>query len=111
VWSVGSFLGSFGARWLSGEASVEPIGEAHRQALSTYVDLIHSICPPDQGKISFVADWLSGKNGFGYFTPGISITLPHSGLFNAGYSLGNDSYDGNKNRALFLYYGITLPGS
>jgi len=66
---------------------------------------------PIQGKISFVADWLSGKNGFGYFTPGISITLPHSGLFNAGYSLGNDSYDGNKNRALFLYYGITLPGS
>ena len=59
--------------------------------------------------VSFVADWLSQKNFWGYFTPGISIALPHSGLFNIGYSLGNDSYDGNKNRALFIYYGVTFP--
>ncbi len=64
---------------------------------------------PIAGKVSFVADWLSGKNFWGYFTPGISVTLPHSGLLNIGYSLGNDSYDGNKNRALFVYYGITFP--
>ena len=64
---------------------------------------------PITGKISFVADWFSGKNFFGYFTPGLSITLPHSGLFNIGYSLGNDSYAGNHNRALFVYYGITFP--
>jgi hypothetical protein len=60
-------------------------------------------------KVNVVADWFSGVSGFGYFTPGISITLPHNGLFNAGYSIGNDSYNGNKNRALFLYYGITFP--
>jgi hypothetical protein len=64
---------------------------------------------PVQAKVSIVADWLSGVSGFGYFTPGVSITLPHSSLFNAGYSIGNDSYNGNKNRALFLYYGITFP--
>lgn len=67
---------------------------------------------PLTGKISFVADWFSGKNFFGYFTPGLSITLPHSGLFNIGYSFGNDSYDDNENpdnRALFMYYGITFP--
>ena len=66
MWSVGSFLGSFGARWLSGEASVEPIGEAHREALSTYLDLIHTIVPPDQGKISFVEllrDFRKGRVG------------------------------------------------
>jgi len=64
---------------------------------------------PLTGKVSFVADWLSQKNFWGYFTPGISVTLPHNGLLNIGYSLGNDSYDGNKNRALFIYYGVTFP--
>jgi len=61
--------------------------------------------------ISFVADWFSGKNTIGYFTPGISITLPHNGLFNAGYSFGNDSWENSnatKNRYVFLYYGITF---
>jgi ABC-type glycerol-3-phosphate transport system substrate-binding protein len=66
VWSISSFLGSFGARWLADEASVEPIGEAHRAALSAYLDLLHTICPPDQGKISFVEllrDFRKGRVG------------------------------------------------
>jgi hypothetical protein len=61
--------------------------------------------------ISFVADWFSGKNFFGYFTPGISITLPRSGLLNAGYSFGNDSWEDDnaiRNRYLFFYYGVTF---
>ena len=63
------------------------------------------------GRLSIVADWFSGKNFWGYFTPGISVTLPRSGLLNIGYSIGNDSFDdpGNHNRALFVYYGITFP--
>jgi hypothetical protein len=66
---------------------------------------------PLTGKVSFVADWLSGKNFWGYFTPGISAVLPHNGLLNIGYSIGNDSFKNNdlKNRALFVYYGITFP--
>jgi hypothetical protein len=66
---------------------------------------------PVSKKVSIVADWFSGKNNLGYFTPGISITLPANGLLNAGYSFGNDSWaDSNatKNRYAFLYYGITF---
>jgi hypothetical protein len=66
---------------------------------------------PLHSRVSVVADWLSGKNGFGYFTPGISITLPGNGLFNAGYSIGNDSWansNATRNRLLFLYYGVTF---
>lgn len=66
---------------------------------------------PVHAKASIVADWFSGKNGFGYFTPGISITLPGSGLLNAGYSLGNDSWQNDnatKNRYFFVYYGVTF---
>jgi hypothetical protein len=67
---------------------------------------------PVQAKVSIVADWFSGKNYYGYFTPGVSITLPKNGLLNVGYSIGNDSWqDSNatKNRYFFMYYGITLP--
>jgi hypothetical protein len=66
---------------------------------------------PIQASVSIVADWFSGKNNLGYFTPGISITLPYNGLLNAGYSIGNDSWaDGNatKNRYFFFYYGVTF---
>ena len=66
---------------------------------------------PLSKKVSFVADWYSGKNYYGYFTPGISITLPGSGLFNAGYSIGNDSWansNATKNRYVFVYYGVTF---
>jgi hypothetical protein len=66
---------------------------------------------PIHSRVSIVADWLSGKNSFGYFTPGVSITLPGNGLFNAGYSIGNDSWENDNathNRLLFLYYGVTF---
>ena len=56
-------------------------------------------------KVTFVADWFSGKNGFGYATPGFSFALPKSSLLNVGYSMGNR---GRGNNALFVYYGITL---
>jgi hypothetical protein len=66
---------------------------------------------PLTGKISLVADWFSGKNTIGYFTPGISITFPHNGVFNAGYGFGNNSWQNSnatRNRYVFLYYGVTF---
>jgi hypothetical protein len=60
---------------------------------------------PLSGHASFVADWFSGKNGFGYVTPGFSFTLPKNGLLNVGYSIGNF---GRKNNGLFVYYGVTF---
>jgi hypothetical protein len=55
--------------------------------------------------VNFVADWLSGKNRFGYVTPGFSFVVTKTSAFYAGYSIGNF---GRKNNALFLYYGITF---
>ncbi|MFL6215694.1 MAG: hypothetical protein ACJ74J_17560 [Blastocatellia bacterium] len=60
---------------------------------------------PIASRASFVADWFSGKNGFGYVTPGFSFALPKNGLFNIGYSIGNY---GRKNNGLFVYYGVTF---
>jgi hypothetical protein len=61
--------------------------------------------PLAPGKISFVADWLSGRNRFGYVTPGLSLTVSKTGALYAGYSIGNQ---GRKNNALFVYYGLTF---
>jgi ABC-type glycerol-3-phosphate transport system substrate-binding protein len=66
VWTIGSFLGSYGGRWLSDETTVEPIGDAHREALSAYLDLLKAVAPPDQGAISFVEllrDFRKGRVG------------------------------------------------
>jgi hypothetical protein len=60
---------------------------------------------PLSKKASFVADWFSGKNAFGYATPGFSFALPKNSLLNVGYSIGNHL---RKNNALFVYYGITF---
>jgi len=60
---------------------------------------------PLHPRVNFVADWLSGKNRFGYVTPGILIIVTKSSAFYAGYSIGNS---GRKNNTLFLYYGITF---
>jgi hypothetical protein len=60
---------------------------------------------PLHKRVSFVGDWLSGRNRFGYVTPGLSIALPRASALYAGYSIGNV---GRKNNALFVYYGITF---
>ena len=60
---------------------------------------------PFARRVSFVVDWASGHNRFGYVTPGFSFaTTQHSNLY-TGYSIGNQ---GRKNNALFAYYGITF---
>jgi hypothetical protein len=97
--------GNYGPRFTGGVYGIYDADSAwagpKAGAIAGYEQPIHP-------KVSIVADWFSGKNFFGYFTPGVSVTLPHSSLFNAGYSIGNDSYNGNHNRLLFLYYGITF---
>jgi hypothetical protein len=60
---------------------------------------------PLHRRVSFVGDWLSGRNRFGYVTPGLSFALPHASALYAGYSVGNT---GRRNNALFVYYGITF---
>jgi hypothetical protein len=57
---------------------------------------------PMASRVAFVADWFSGKNRFGYVTPGLAFTLPKDSVFYAGYSIGNS---GRKNNALFIYFG------
>ena len=108
-------MGNYGPRFTAGPYGViaktdDPVNVGWTPTAHRYGALL-GYEQPLSGKVSFVADWFSGKNNIGYFTPGISITLPKNGLFNAGYSFGNDSWENSnatKNRYVFLYYGITF---
>jgi hypothetical protein len=68
---------------------------------------------PVGGPASFVVDLLTGKNFWGYLTPGVSVVLPHNGLLNIGYCIGWNELVGDgdpdyRNNMLFVYYGIVL---
>jgi len=105
--------GNYGPRFTVGPYGVLGANQNPSKGPTSFLDqpragAIVGYEQPIHAKASIVADWFSGKNGLGYFTPGISITLPKSGVLNAGYSIGNDSYHGNDNRFLFVYYGVTF---
>jgi hypothetical protein len=116
----GYIYGNFSKKWMGAtgpRVTVGPYGVVADQdsGLATFVGTKGGVLlgyeQPLGGPVSFVADWFSGKNSLGYFTPGVSITLPHSGLLNIGYSFGNDSWENSnatKNRFVFVYYGIVF---
>jgi len=54
VWTIGCFLGSFGARWLDETGRPNPVSEATVAALACYADLLEAVAPPDQPDCSFV---------------------------------------------------------
>ena len=54
VWTIGSFLGSFGARWLDDERRPGPVTDAKIAAVACYADLLAAVAPPDQAHLSFV---------------------------------------------------------
>ena len=66
VWTIGSFLGSHGVRWLSKDGATQRFGDAHATAVSAYLDLIRTVCPPEQAEISFGEmrrDYQAGRVG------------------------------------------------
>jgi trehalose/maltose transport system substrate-binding protein len=66
VWTIGSFTGSCGARWLAAEDRLATFTDRHLRALETYLRLIREVCPPDQAEISFVEmrrDYAAGRVG------------------------------------------------
>ena len=60
---------------------------------------------PLSGKVSFVTDWFSGDNRFGFVTPGLSFATSRRSSLYTGYSIANH---GRGNNALFAFYGIAF---
>lgn len=53
-------------------------------------------------RVSFLVDWFSGDNRFGYVSPGVSIATSKSTALTGGYAIANH---GSGRNALFVYYG------
>ncbi|MEA2206894.1 MAG: hypothetical protein QOE77_3670 [Blastocatellia bacterium] len=103
MYAVGSkkFGGTFGPRISTGMYVLAPRAEAKA---GKYGTLIGYEQPLNQ-RVTFIADWNSGKNDLGYLAAGIGISLtPKSALY-LGYNVGNE---GRSNNALGIYYGVAF---
>lgn len=93
--------GDFGPRFTVGSyaliGSFEP-GTSKKGLLLGYEQ-------PISRKLSFIADWSSGNNDYGYVVAGMGITLSHRSALYVGYNIGNQ---GRGNNALGVYYGFSF---
>jgi len=107
--------GNNGPRFTGGPYGVVSANENPTEGPVTFVGtragVILGYEQPIHSKANIIVDWFSGKNYYGYLTPGVQIALPYNSYLNIGYAIGNDSHSdpSNNNRFLYLYYGITFP--
>ena len=57
---------------------------------------------PLTDKLSFTVDWFSGRNRFGYISPGLTYDTSSDSFVSVGYTIANH---GRGNNALFVYAG------
>jgi hypothetical protein len=57
---------------------------------------------PVRRSLTFVADWYSGHNSYGYSAAGVGVMLSKRDSLYAGYSFGNE---GRGNNWLGVFYG------
>jgi hypothetical protein len=60
---------------------------------------------PVSERLTFITDWSSGKNDYGYLAAGAGITLSPKSVLYVGYNIGNQ---GRGNNSLGVYYGFTF---
>lgn len=99
-YAVGSktFPGRFGPRFTAGGYTLA--GWLEKETTRHGVLLGYE--QPLTSRISFLADWASGDNDYGYVVAGTGITLSTKDSIYAGYNFGNH---GRGNNALGIYYG------
>jgi len=91
--------GRFGPRFSGGAYALVNASEDERTKVGATIGYEQ----PLSKKISFLVDWSSGDNRFGYVTPGLSFTTSANSSLQAGYTIANH---GRGKNALFAYYGI-----
>lgn len=60
---------------------------------------------PIYKRLSFIGDWASGKNRFGYVSGGLNYAITNRQFVLGGYSVGNS---GRGNNYLSIFYGYTF---
>lgn len=105
-----TFKASYSPRLTGGFYSI--VGQGDAEFNGPRAGALLGFEQPLSTRFKAVADWVSGKNGFGYFTPGVRFVFNGGSRLTAGYSFGNDSFGGaeqdRNNRFLFVKYGVTF---
>ena len=92
------FKGNYGPRFTGGSYAL--VNRADGEGAK--IGAIAAYEQPLTERLSFTVDWFSGRNRFGYVSPGLSFDTTSDSFVSAGYSIGNS---GRGNHALFVYYG------
>ncbi len=71
----------------------------------TKTGAIVGIEQPLTKRVSFLADWFSGKNRFGYASAGLNFAVTKKQFILLGYNFGNS---GAGNNSLAVFYGYTF---
>jgi hypothetical protein len=93
--------GSFGPRFTVGSYAL--IGSFDKGTSKN--GLLLGYEQPLSKRLTFVTDWSSGNNDYGYLAAGAGITLSPKSVLYVGYNIGNQ---GRGNNSLGLYYGFTF---
>ena len=96
-----SFKGDFGPRFTAGGYGL--IGSVEEGTTKQGVLLGYD--QPISKKLTFLVDWSSGNNDFGYVGVGFGIILPRNSYLYAGYNIGNQ---GRGNNSIGVYYGVSF---
>ena len=90
-----------GARFTSGGYTL--VGK--RAAAGSKSGAVFGYEQPVLKKVSFIADWNTGKNRFGYAAAGLGFTLSAKSLLYTAYYFGNE---GRGNNSFGVYYGYSF---
>jgi hypothetical protein len=91
--------GDYGPRFTAGSYAL--IGSF--EAGTTKNGVLLGYEQPILRRFTFVADWSTGKNDYGYVVAGTGITLTRKSSLYIGYNFGNE---GRGNNSLGIYYGF-----
>lgn len=92
------FSGNYGPKFTGGAYRLIDAGPAEE----TKTGVIAAYEQPLASRLSFIVDWQSGNNRFGYISPSLNLSTPRNGNLSAGYAIANK---GSGRNWLFLFYG------
>ncbi|HKP39355.1 MAG TPA: hypothetical protein VJT71_21030 [Pyrinomonadaceae bacterium] len=92
------FKGDYGPRFTGGAYTL--IAASRDQGTRT--GAIAAYEQPLANRLSFIVDWQTGDNRFGFISPALNVSTPRNGNLSAGYAIANR---GRGRNWLFLFYG------
>jgi hypothetical protein len=92
------FSGNYGPKFTGGGYRLIGVNSGDE----TKTGVIAGYQQPLTQKLSFIVDWQSGNNRFGYISPSLNLSTPRNGNLSGGYAIANQ---GRGRNWLVFFYG------